>query len=85
VNILIVDDDKLSRDAVSQFLQEQMQYSVITAVSGEDALLKFHDQPFEVVVTDMKMPGISGIDLMKEIKQMSPDVEVIIMTGFGDM
>ena len=85
MNILIVDDDKLSRDAVSQFLQEQMQYSVITAVSGEDALLKFHDQPFEVVVTDMKMPGISGIDLMKEIKQMSPDVEVIIMTGFGDM
>lgn len=85
MKILIVDDDKLSRDAVSQFLQEQMGYTVKTSVSGEDAVSQFRKEPFEVVVTDMKMPGMSGIELMKQIKASKPNTEVIIMTGFGDM
>jgi len=85
VKVLIVDDDKLSLDSIAQFIQEQMSYDIETASSGEEALEKYKTGNPEVVVTDMKMPGKSGITLMKEIKAMNAETEVIIMTGLGDM
>ena len=85
MKVLIVDDDKLSLDSIAQFIQEQMSYDIETAASGEEALEKYKAGSPDVVVTDMKMPGKSGITLMKEIKAMNAETEVIIMTGFGDM
>lgn len=85
MRILVVDDDDLSRESVEQFLSEQMNYDIITASNGEDAFHLFEKEPTPVVITDMKMSGLSGIDLLKQIKELSPQTEVIIMTGFGDM
>lgn len=85
MKILVVDDNKLSREAIAQFLSEQLMHQVTMAVSGEHALEFLSEMPFEVVVTDMKMPGMSGIDLTKEIKKIRAATEVIIMTGHGDM
>lgn len=85
MKILVVDDNKLSRDAIAQFLSEQLSHQVTMAVSGEHALEFLNEMLFEVVVTDMKMPGMSGIDLAKEVKKINLSTEVIIMTGYGDM
>jgi len=85
VKILIADDDQLSRNSIAGFLREQMNYEVITASDGKEALEAFQAAPVPVVVTDMKMPGMNGIELMKKVKTLSVDTEVIIMTGFGDM
>lgn len=85
MKILVVDDNKLSREAIAQFLSEQLLHQVTMAVSGEHALEFLSEMPFEVVITDMKMPGMSGIDLTKEIKKLRAATEVIIMTGHGDM
>ncbi len=85
MRILVVDDDDLSRESVEQFLSEQMNYDIVTASNGEDALRLFEKDPTPVVITDMKMAGLSGIDLLKQIKEIKPQTEVIIMTGFGNM
>jgi DNA-binding NtrC family response regulator len=85
MKILVVDDNKLSREAIAQFMSEQLLHQVTMAVSGEHALEFLNEMPFEVVVTDMKMPGMSGIELTKKVKKIKPSTEIIIMTGHGDM
>lgn len=85
MRILLVDDDELSRDSLELFLSEQMGYDIVSAQDAEDALRFFSVEIFPVVLTDMKMPGMTGIELLKEVKKISPATEVIIMTGFGDM
>ncbi|WP_066630444.1 sigma-54-dependent transcriptional regulator [Labilibacter marinus] len=85
MKILVVDDDELSRFSIEQFLAEHLSYEVITANDGESAIQVFKQNPVPVVITDMKMPGISGIKLLQVIKEMAPETEVIILTGFGDM
>lgn len=85
MKVLVVDDDQLSRDSVVQFLKEQMEYDVYDTADGESAMRLFLKFPVPVVITDMKMPGMSGIKLLELIKTKAPETEVIIMTGFGDM
>src|SRR5512137_1591228 len=81
-NILIVDDDSSFRRILEYNLQEEG-YEVLSASSGEAGLVLFKEQNPDLVVTDMKMEGISGIDLLNNIKSLSPDTLVIIITAFG--
>ncbi|MEJ2724361.1 MAG: response regulator [Deltaproteobacteria bacterium] len=60
-------------------------YRVFTAESGEEALQIFKEELPAIVLTDIKMPGMDGIDLLRKIKEKSPDTEVIMITGHGDM
>ena len=85
MKVLVVDDDDLSRDSIVQFLTENLNYDVIPAKDGNEAIGLFKKNTTPVVITDMKMPGLTEIELLKEIKNINPDTEVIIMTGFGDM
>ncbi len=62
-----------------------MKYDVIAVPDGESAINLIRDSYFPVVITDIKMPGINGIELLKKIKIASSSTEVILMTGFGDM
>lgn len=82
--ILLVDDEEDIRDVLSIFLTD-MGYRVVTAASGAEALDAFDRQPAPIVLSDIKMPGMDGIDLLEEIKSRSPDTEVIMITGHGDM
>jgi len=78
--ILVVDDEEDLRNIISQVLSDDG-YEVTTAASGETALEIFKDTPFPIVITDVFMQEMTGIDLLHEIKTLSPDTQVVIMTS----
>ncbi len=83
-NILIVDDEKNYPMIIGEILQEEG-YTTITASSGMEALDIFKNEIINLVLTDVKMPGISGIQLLENIKEINPDIPVIIMTAYGSV
>jgi signal transduction histidine kinase len=82
--ILLVDDEEDIRAVLDMTLSD-MGYHVLTAENGEAALALFIDKKPELVLTDIKMPTMDGIELLKRIKRENPDAEVIMITGHGDM
>jgi DNA-binding NtrC family response regulator len=80
--ILIVDDDYSMRMALSQSL-ENCGYGVETAEDGEVALAMFQKGKFAAVITDMRMPKMSGLDVLRGIKKLSADTAVIMITAYG--
>ncbi|MCF8086198.1 MAG: response regulator, partial [Desulfohalobiaceae bacterium] len=82
--ILFVDDEAGIRKVFSLSLRD-MGYEVETAPSGEEALERIPAFQPEMVISDIKMPGMGGLELLKRIKTEYPEVEVLLLTGFGDM
>ncbi len=80
--ILVVDDDESLRRVTEVQLQEEG-YDVATAASGEEALQLLEGGPYDLVISDLKMPGMSGVDLLREVRQRHPEVVVILLTAFG--
>ena len=83
-SILLVDDEEGIRKVLRIALSD-MGYRVITAQNGVEALRIFNDARPPIVLTDIKMPEMDGIELLRRLKQESPDTEVIMITGHGDM
>jgi two-component system, NtrC family, response regulator AtoC len=85
MKILVADDEKIKRVTLAHDLQSQG-HDVVTAGDGEEALEKISAAPFDVIVTDLKMPKLDGIELLKRIKRDHlSDAEVIIMTAYGSI
>ena len=82
--VLVVDDEGANRYSVSKTLQ-RVGYLVSEASNGEDALEMIDGQDFDVVLTDIRMPGIDGVELLRRIKEQTPDAIVILMTGFASL
>jgi len=82
VRILVVDDEKVIRDILSDFLTDEG-FIVITAEDGRQALAELDRQPFDLMITDLMMPDIGGLELMEEVKKRGLHLLTIIMTGFG--
>ncbi len=82
--ILLVDDEADIRDVLEISLSDSG-YEVLTAENGDEALSLFRKTHPSIVFTDIKMPGMDGIEVLKKIKEESPDTEVIMITGHGDM
>lgn len=80
--LLIVDDDSSMRMALYESLSS-CGYEVETAENGADALVKFKNGRFSGVVTDMRMPKMSGMDVLKGVKLISPETPVILITAYG--
>lgn len=80
--ILVVDDDESLR-RVMQMQLEEAGYEVITACQGQDALALMEDVTPALVITDLKMPGISGLELLRELREAYAETTVIIITAFG--
>ena len=80
--ILIVDDEKLIRWSLVRTLSCPEQ-EVDAAESGEDALEKLGKTFFDLIITDLKMSGIDGLTLLKEVKKRNPHCQVIIITAYG--
>ncbi|TDI48061.1 MAG: diguanylate cyclase [Acidobacteria bacterium] len=78
--VLVVDDESGLRTIISQVLTDTG-YAVTTAASGEAALEIFKDSPFPIVMTDVFMQEMSGVELLHEIKQLEPNTQVVIMTS----
>ncbi len=81
-NILVVDDEAAIRESLKDWLMEDG-YRVALAVDGEDAVLKVGESQYDVVLLDLKMPGIDGLETMRRIKEISPDSEVLMMTAYA--
>ena len=82
--ILLVDDDVIITSAIGANLEEEG-YAVTTANSGEEAIELLHKNTFDLVITDLMMSPMDGIDVLKETKRIDPDMMVMVLTGFGDM
>ncbi len=80
--ILIVDDEEIVRDFISEVLI-RMGYAPLTADCGERALEYLQAGEFDVVITDFKMPGINGLEVLKKTVELWPDCRVIMITAFG--
>ncbi len=78
--VLLVDDEEEFIDLMSQRL-ETRGLKVVTVVSGEKAVQLVSDQSFDVAIVDLAMPGIDGIETLKQLKAERPDIEVIMLTG----
>lgn len=82
--ILTVDDEKNIRHLISnEFSLEG--FDVVTAASGEEGLALFKSSRFDVVILDIKLPKLSGIEILKKMKQISPNTEIIMITGYSDI
>lgn len=80
--ILIVEDEKGMRD-VLQILLEGEDYTVMATSGGEDGLSCINNNTFDLVITDIKMPRVDGFEILKKVKEVSPDTLVIMITAFG--
>src|SRR5579859_3689305 len=80
--ILIVDDEVNARTALAELLREEG-YSVETAADGFKALPKLEELEPDLVLTDLKMPGLDGLELMKKVRERDPECVVVLMTAFG--
>jgi len=78
--LLIVDDEDGPRQSLRMIFGDD--YDVTTAKSGEEAIELSKKQPFHVVITDIRMRGLSGIDVLRELKKISPHTEVIVLTAY---
>lgn len=81
-NILVVDDEKSMREILEIFLKSEG-YAVSVAENGEKAIEAVKKDIFDIIITDMKMPKVSGLELLKNVKQITPYTAVIIITAFG--
>lgn len=80
--ILVVDDEVSIRGILTEVLTEDGN-TVSSAGSGEEALQMFNEKEYPLVITDIRMPGMSGIELLEKVKQIKPDTEVIIITSYA--
>jgi len=83
-SVLIVDDDALVRSYLAMILREEG-HVVVEAPNGKEALAKFLNAEFDLVITDLKMPGMSGLELMQECKKSKPEIHWIIITAYGSI
>src|SRR5690606_24765260 len=83
-HVLVVDDEGAIRYSVSKTLQ-RVGYNVNEAASGEEALEMMKADRYDVVLTDIRMPGLTGVELLKRIKDIAPDAIVILMTGYASL
>jgi two-component system NtrC family response regulator len=82
--ILFIDDDRAGRE-VALFNLRKAGYEVTAASDGQEGLAAFSPEKFDLVVTDVKMPGLSGIDVLRRVRSQSPDIPVLVITAFGNV
>lgn len=85
MKILVVDDEALIRDMIKRGLSQMGGFSVEVAQSGPEAIEKMEKDVFDLVLTDLKMPEMDGLELLKTIKGTRPDIMVIMMTAHGSI
>jgi DNA-binding NtrC family response regulator len=85
MKILVVDDEVLIRDMIKKGLSQMGGYSVEVAQNGLEAIEKMEKEIFDLVLTDLKMPEMDGLELLKNIKGTRPEMMVILMTAYGSI
>lgn len=81
--ILVVDDEEIIREFLFEVLQDD--YDVHTATDGDDAIQKLGDKTYDLVITDLKMPRVSGEEVVKFAREVDPDAQVIVISGYSSL
>lgn len=84
IKILLLDDEPIVTKRLKPILQRKGYY-VETFIKSIDALNRFRQHPFDLVITDLKMEGLDGMELLRQVKELKPETEVIVITGFATM
>jgi two-component system response regulator PilR (NtrC family) len=79
--VLIVDDEENIREVLSSYL-ESMNYDVVVAEDGQDALSKYRKGEFDLIISDLLMPNIDGLELLKRIRNLDKDIIFLMITGY---
>src|SRR5215468_6071208 len=83
LRVLVIDDDKSLAEAIAESL-ERRGHACAVATSGKAGAAKLDDEPFDVVLTDLKMADLGGLAIVETCRRVQPDAEVFVITGFGD-
>ena len=83
VHILIIDDDDEMRSVLKELLEEE-RFETECASNGYDALQKIARKPFDLIITDIEMRGLTGLDILPEMKKLRPEASIIVMTSFAN-
>ncbi len=84
MRILFIEDDGVGRE-VSLYNLRKAGYEVTPASDGKEGVSVFSREKFDLVVTDLRMPGLSGFEVLQRIRSSAPDIPVIVVTAFGDL
>ena len=80
LDILLVDDDELVRQSMSMLLSHEG-FQVVAANGGREALQKAREQTFDLVVSDVRMPDMDGFEVVRQLRQLQPDANFVVITG----
>src|SRR5713226_7450412 len=82
--LLLVDDDEEACRLLAEVLERES-YEVVRALSVDEAIAKYRREgPFDAILTDLRMPAASGLDLLHHVRELDPDALVLVLTAFGD-
>jgi DNA-binding NtrC family response regulator len=84
LRILVADDDEITRDVISSLLSKEG-YRVFSAYDGFDAIKTLRGEDIDLVITDLRMPGADGIEVLKHAIKSNPDIAVVILTAYGTL
>jgi len=83
--ILVVDDDRDMRESVVELLEFSEKYAIDSAIHGENALYKLEEKSYSAIISDVKMPVMDGLELLRTVREKYPEIPFIIMSAHGDI
>ncbi len=84
ISVLIIDDEEAQRDSISSFLKRR-NYAVHTASDGEKGVEQARSNMVDVVLTDFRMPGLNGLEVLQKVKEINPEIDVVVITAYGSV
>jgi len=81
--VLVIEDDQEMRSMLKDFIEEEGNYEVDWAADGVEAFPKILGKKFDLIITDIRMPNLSGLDIIPGLKNIRPEIPIIAITGFG--
>ena len=81
-NILVIDDEAAQRDVLAGYLKKK-DYKIFSASSGKEGIEVARTNPVDIILSDFKMPGLSGLDVLEQVKKINPEISFVIVTAFG--
>jgi two-component system response regulator HydG len=84
LNVLVIDDDKLLAETIAESL-ERRGHACTVATGGRAGVAKLEQEPFDIVLTDLKMADLNGLEVVERCRQLRPEAEVFVITGFADV
>ncbi len=84
ISVLIIDDEEAQRESISGFLKRR-NYNVTTAPDGASGIDIVANNVVDVVLTDFRMPGLNGLEVLKKVKEINPEIDIVVITAYGSV